>query len=590
MKNGDNGKTATGVFWRAARRFPAAFLLAAAYAVLVCCMNDKERVFGVNLQCIAMPMLAWAGLSVVLGLCGERWRWKRWIRLSLQAAVLLATAASLAEYLVFDALVGHFIYSQPQYRDTYFWISRSLAALGTWLLAAWALAGRQARPEDAAPRAAVAFATGLAAFAGLALGLYAIELALVKLFGLPWRTVEWITKLIVGPALALGGWLAVALATREEPFEMPRAWRLLLRWVAVPVSLAFTGLLLVYFAVCVARMDLPRGQIVWFASLAACAWMALHLLLAAEPGCPTRAFVRWGGLAILPLTALQFVALGIRIGEYGLTPARLGGLLLASWIALFCLAAAVRPSATARWGFAAAAVLALLAGLSPWNISDMGIAAQVRRLDAFRARRDAGETFDAATQHAIWGTWNYVSDFGLQDGHWRRMYGFDKGDFRKEWGFGRVWEEGVGWKWVESGGAEAAETDRILESRYRADFRHDAPTPWPAMPGGEVRRCTFIDRDGRLVVGGDDADWTDALLDALYGDELPPGGALWAELEDGRRCLVYSLFVRTDAARTVVKHAHGEGWLFAPAPPVPAAPGTTPSTTPSPPPSSSNTP
>lgn len=579
MKNGDNGKTATGVFWRAARRFPAAFLLAAAYAVLVCCMNDKERVFGVNLQCIAMPMLAWAGLSVALGLCGERWHWKRWIRLSLQAAVLLATVASLAECFVFDALVGYyFVHSQPQQRDTYFWISRSLAALGTWLLAAWALAGRQARPEDAAPRAAVAFATGLAAFAGLALGLYAIELALVKLFGLPWRTVEWSTKLMVGPALALGGWLAVALATREEPFEMPRAWRLLLRWVAVPVCLAFTGLLLVYFAVCVARMDLPRGQIVWFASLAACAWMALHLLLAADPGRPTRAFVRWGGLAILPLTALQFVALGIRIGEYGLTPARLGGLLLASWIALFCLSAAVRPSATARWGFAAAAVLALLAGLSPWNISDMGIAAQVRRLDAFRARRDAGETFDTATKLAIWGTWNYTSDFALLDGHWRRNDGFQEsnGQFIKEWGFGWTWDADWRRKWVDGGDGDAAEAAPGLEFSYHADSRN--PASWPAMGDGEIRRFTLTLQDGRVVIPDTSADLTDALLEAVFGEGrerewVSRGGTLWIELEDGRRCLFDNLCIRTAAPDTVV-FARGEGWLFAPAPPAstPAGP------------------
>lgn len=567
MDNGSKGETAIGACWRTARRFPAAFLLAAAYAVLVCCMNDKERVFGVNLQCIAMPMLAWAGLSVALGLCGERWHWKRWIRLSLQAAILLATVASLAECFVFDALVGYyFVHSPPQQRDTYFWISRSLAALGTWLLAAWALAGRQARPEDAAPRSAVAFATGLAAFAGLALGLYAIELALVKLFGLPWRTVEWNAKLMLGPALALGGWLAVALATREEPFEMPRAWHLLLRWVAVPVCLAFTGLLLVYFAVCVARMDLPRGQIVWFASLAACAWMALHLLLAADPGRPTRAFVRWGGLAILPLTALQFVALGLRIGEYGLTPARLGGLLLAGFTALFCLAAAWRPGLTVRRGFAVAAVLALLAGLSPWNISDMGIAAQVRRLDAFRARRDAGETFDAATQHAIWGTWDYVSDFGLQDGHWRRMYGFDKGDFLKEWDFGPLWDWS-GTKWLAEGGAEASESAVYAQFDFRTDSGDAAP--WPAMSGGAVRRCTLVQREGRLVVPECGADFTDALLETVYESGQPFVGALWIGLEDGRRCLVDHLLLCTDLSHTVVRHARGEGWLFEPVPPAP---------------------
>jgi hypothetical protein len=571
MKNGQDGKTAAGLFWRAAGRFPAAFVLAAVCAACLCGMDDKERVYGMAVACLVMPMLAWAGLSVALGLCGERWGWKRWVHLSLQVAVLLGAAASISEELLGSVQAGPFRQPTSSPRDTYFWTSRLLGALGTWLLAGWALAGRQARPEDAAPRAAVAAATGGAAFAGLALGLNAIGLVATELFDLPSSVGGWAFRLTAGPAMALGGWLAVALATREEPFEMPRAWRLLLRWVAVPVGLAFTGILLAYFAVCVARLDLPRGQIVWFASAAAGIWMALHLVLAGDPGRFIRVCVRWGGLAILPLTALQFVALGIRIGEYGLTPARLGGLLLASWIALFCIAAAVRPSATARWGFAAAGVLALLAGLSPWNISDMGIAAQVRRLDAFRARRDAGETFDSATKRAIWGTWKYASDYAFLDGHWRRNDGFpeNRGQFLREWGFGWTWGADWKWKWVDSGGEDAAEAARGREFSYHADSRYT--TSWPAMAGGEVRHFTLALRDGRVVVPDTGADLTDALLEAVFGEGrdrewVDNGGVLWIELEDGRRCLFEYLRILTYAPDTVVS-ARGEGWLFAPAPP-----------------------
>ena len=386
-----------------------------------------------------------------------------------------------------------------------------------------------------------------------------------ELFGVHHSVLEHVGRFLAGFAPGVGFWVALSHATRDEPFETPKVWRLLLKGVGVPVYLAYLGVLLAYFLTWVARWELPNGTIGAYATWAALGWMGLRALLAGETGRWTAGFARWGGLAVLPLTALQFAALGIRIGEYGLTPARYGGLAFAAFAATMELGAAWRRDWAPRWGWWVAAGFALWAGVSPWNAVDAGVEAQSRRMEAFRARAAAGETFDLETRWAVMDEWDYMRAWVKADGHWRRRWTRKvaaAANFAEEWGFAyqSKWDrrKEVSLQKGDTPGSE-------IECRYSQS--EDQKTMVP--PGSATVQIAHLRStlSGRLdlMADGMSEDVTESLLAAFNEDgsakKTPPAIAL----SDGRTAVFtlvwFRVEIRGDGTKRI-RSGHGTAWVF----------------------------
>jgi len=548
---GKTGFRAAGGAWReAAGRIPAAFAVAALHALAIWWVDGQGRLAGAEYMPIALEAAVAVAVSALAGLAAE---WRGWgcrTRGWLQAAVFGVFAVRVA-------------WGWGEAADAYGMVSRLALAVSALALAAWVLGACRGRAEEAGPRLAVGAAVGGAATLGLWLGCVGIMAVLDTLFKVKSvRVAGWFFSFAAGPAVSLGALTALAWATAQKPFSMPAAWRALLKWVALPVHAAFTAVLLAYFAWCTARWDLPSGKIAPFATVAGLGWVALRLLAAGEPGV-TGKYARWGGLAVLPLTALQFAALGIRVEQYGLTPVRCGGYAVAAFTAVFAVAAAVRPAAWVRWGWGWIALAAFAAGASPWSAVDVGVGAQWRRLEAFRARRGAGEEFDMPTRHAIMGAWDASNRFERRGGHWRASREAPAGvdAFREEWGFA----------WASSWERRRKEE----EAKGGTPSRHLAyGLGWDAVscpPGKTVRKCGVRAANGRIVlrgrppVSGQDApDVTDAVMGMwnAAGDFAAPNGV---DLGGGRWLLPENLdvyFTEEPDGRRVVSIVYGTAWLF----------------------------
>jgi len=405
------------------KRFPAASLLAVANAVFIGWAIDAPK----GADHLPLACLYASGLAIVLsafvGLVAERFRPKFVVSLIFQA-VVLAVAAGLAwSFLRCDIFELHFYYSY--YLTLAAFVALTVMAIG------WHQTVERAFP-CAVFAGIISNAAALAVGGGLTLVLVAVE----KLFGVDVSSK--ICGTIWGGAWATVGTLFfLAYATRREPFEFPKAWKVLFVYVTLPIYLLLLAVLWAYLGKCIVKWSLPNGQINWLVTLVASMWMVFHLLLGGIDAGIVRLFRRFGVLLIVPLVGLQICALQIRIAEYGLTPSRYASILFVFFALVFAVLSLVRSRWAAPLAYAFFAALALFAAHSHWNIVDTGVRSQLARLEAFRARKAAGETFDKETRYAIMGAWEFADDYTLTNGVYRYRRNWNKRDerFTKEWGF-----------------------------------------------------------------------------------------------------------------------------------------------------------
>lgn len=187
-------------------------------------------------------------------------------------------------------------------------------------------------------------------------------------------------------------------------------------WRAVfPVFVVYIGILYAYVAIIVWRQEIPVGQLNWFVSIALGGWVFLYLT--GRPAGTTwwlAAVLRYGGLALLPLVAVQLWCVYIRVTAYGLTPLR--------YAALACTVLGVVTIVGALWslrnswlfGIVAAGIAFL--SLSPWNLYAWPYEQHVQRvyqiLDSHQMLRDGevvrGEPLPAADLERLIGSYEYL--------------------------------------------------------------------------------------------------------------------------------------------------------------------------------------
>lgn len=408
------------------KRFPAASILALANVGFVCQMVSAKE---------GAEYLYASGLSIVFSafveLVTERLGLLRRKGLFLQGGVIVVFALLVFAFCGYEMFEEHFCYS-------YY-----LTLFGFGALTAWALGWVQ-KSESVFPALSFAGMIGVAAAVGVGGGLSLVMVAIDKLFGCRIEDSTYAT--IWGASFAaLGVQFFLAYATRREPFEFPKVWKVLLAYVGLPTYLLLLGVLWTYLAKCVVTWNLPNGQINWLVTTASVLWMIFHLMLAGLDGRPIRLFRRWGALLILPLIVLQICALQIRIAAYGLTPSRYASVLFVVFVILFALVVLIRRRVADRMLYLIFAVLALFAAHSRWNIVDTGVRAQEARLRAFVARRLAGEKFSQPDQFVIMSTWEFLRPYVSTNGCYRKTGQVTESlikEFNREWGFAHLnaWE------------------------------------------------------------------------------------------------------------------------------------------------------
>ena len=150
--------------------------------------------------------------------------------------------------------------------------------------------------------------------------------------------------------------------------ERPRvkAYSVLFTYVLTPLFLIFLLILYVYILRIAVRWEMPSGEMNPYGMCALGFFTLLWLVLRGEEAPLAKWFSRFGGLLVLPVTAVQILGLFIRIRAYGLTPLRVASLVLVVLGILGVVWSLVK--APLRVYFLIAAGISLLMLSSPVNV------------------------------------------------------------------------------------------------------------------------------------------------------------------------------------------------------------------------------
>ena len=383
----------------------------------------EEKIGG---ACLLASMMS-IGLSVMFGLFYEAGFVKRGVAYGLQALSFVFFIASACAF-----------YEWIDYKEVFVYpYALTFVAIAT--LSLFALSSSREEPRDVVPMAAFSVMT-----AGVAALVFAFGVSLVFL------AVQELLELKISPKAYAALWLssvsslfvifALAYGTKKERFHSPKVWKVLVGYVAFPVYLLLTAVMLVFCLKCAAKWSIPNGEVNLLVIVSSALWMAFRYITAIYEDKAFRIFNRWGSLLILPQILLQGIALWIRIDNYGLTPARYLSVVFAIFMAIVAIGVFFGSRFSGRVVFLTAAAFALAISYGPLNVVDFTVKSQIAKYEEFKARKIAGEKFDEATRNAIMGTWEYIGSY--EKSSWRYVSKKDKNfgeeglkRFEKEWGF-----------------------------------------------------------------------------------------------------------------------------------------------------------
>lgn len=408
-------------------RFPIASALALLNVIfsnaVVYGLLGEEKIGG---ACLLASMMS-IGLSVMFGLFYEAGFVKRGVAYGLQAlsfVFFIASACAFYEWIDYNEV---FVYP---YALTF----GAIAALSLF-----ALSSSREEPRDVVPMAAFSVMTAGVATLVFALGVSLVFIATNELLELEISRKAYQT-LWLSSVSSLFVIFTLAYGTKKERFNSPKIWKVLVGYVAFPVYLLLTAVMLLFCLKCAAKWSIPGGEVNYLVIVSSALWIGFRYITAIYEDKAFRVFNRWGSLLILPQILLQGIALWIRIDNYGLTPARYLSVVFAIFMAIVAIGVFFGKRFSGRVVFLTAAAFALAISYGPLNVVDFTVKSQIAKYEEFKSRKNAGEKFDEATRNAIMGTWEYIGSY--EKSSWRYVPKKDKKfsekdlkQFEKEWGF-----------------------------------------------------------------------------------------------------------------------------------------------------------
>lgn len=212
--------------------------------------------------------------------------------------------------------------------------------------------------------ASVIFGGGLSAALASINYLFGVDLP-GEMYGYVWA----FSCLIFGPIYALS-WVPERFHFTREDCNDPPGLAFLLNWVLAPLVLLYLLILYAYLVKIMVTLEIPRGQLSYMIAGFGGVGVVTYLLgwpLKDEGGALLRFALRIFFPALMAPVAMQFYAIGERIGTYGITEQRAMIVICALWFAVIALAFTFR-NASLRVIPASLAALMVL-GLVAVNVS-----------------------------------------------------------------------------------------------------------------------------------------------------------------------------------------------------------------------------
>ena len=196
-------------------------------------------------------------------------------------------------------------------------------------------------------------------------------------------------------SMIFAGMMAALVFRKESIASSGRGFRVFVLRVLFPLYSALLVVLYLYLLKILVLRTMPVGQINWFVSYACAVFMFFYFVLEEfQQERQVALFRRWGAVLILPLIAVQAVAVAIRISAYGLTVSRWYGLLFMGFSTIFMILTLVRQGQYRRLSFLLLAALVVGSTLTPLKGTRVAFWNQQGRLQAVLNRYQVETSYE----------------------------------------------------------------------------------------------------------------------------------------------------------------------------------------------------
>lgn len=161
----------------------------------------------------------------------------------------------------------------------------------------------------------------------------------------------------------------------ETPVSQSKIFRIFVLFAGLPLYILLIAILLIYLAKIVITLNMPVGEINWFASFASLFFIFFVMSVMQYTEKLAKLFIKYGGYFLIPVLIMQAIAVFERINAYGLTTPRTISLVLIAISILFIGGAIISPKHLNKVALISGMVV-LLVTVTPWNVIDMPVASQ----------------------------------------------------------------------------------------------------------------------------------------------------------------------------------------------------------------------
>ena len=221
--------------------------------------------------------------------------------------------------------------------------------------------------------------TALAVFAGLMLCAFAFD---SLIFSIDLDEYFLICFTFSQAVVAVTVFLSL-LELEEEKITVPRAFRSLVLYALFPLYALLMFILYAYLLKILIRQKMPSGQINPFVSFASFFYIAFYFLLSRRENRAVLLFYKIGNLVLIPCIAAQIIAVVIRFQAYGLTSARLAGMLYIASVLYFIVLTFIKGGKYTPTFFILIVALCLISTFTPLHIKRIPDMQQHLRLEKF---------------------------------------------------------------------------------------------------------------------------------------------------------------------------------------------------------------
>ncbi len=196
--------------------------------------------------------------------------------------------------------------------------------------------------------------------------------------------------ILLGPLYALS-WVPQKFSFTKEDCNDPPGLAFMVNWIWAPLVTIYLLILYAYFAKILIAWELPRGQLSYMVTGFGGAGVVSYLLgwPLREEGTPLLRFVyRVFFPALIIPVAMQFLAIGVRIEEYGITEQRYLVAMTAIWFAIVAVLFTIKKTTPIKVIPGVLAVLMVLASFGPWGGVSLSGSSQFHRLEKLLVQYD----------------------------------------------------------------------------------------------------------------------------------------------------------------------------------------------------------